>query len=398
MIAYNKQSLDHKRIVDKAKQWRAQQLLSAEQLSTIEQRYTADFYTPNLFIRIGLFIFTYILISTGTGLFTLTFLTGIRNDSDSFINFSCLFFATICIVLLELFIKSRRLYKSGIDEALLYAAFIFICCALGYLFRDSLDNTNTILCCTLILIPLFTTAVIRYADTLVAFCLACCCYILFYLLVIKLGAIAKLILPFAFMLLSIVIYLAVRQLKHREELVYWQNCMVVFECVALAIFYLSGNYFVIRESSIHFFNLMLIDGKDIPLAILFYLLTAIVPVAYIFYGLKRKDKILLWIGLVLVAAAVITFKHYFSLGHPEITLTIAGILMILIAYAAIKYLKTPKYGITFEEEQDEDNFLKTNAEAVLLAQSFTQHTPEHGDQSATFGGGNSGGGGAGGDY
>jgi hypothetical protein len=399
MIAYNKQSLDHLRIVRKAKQWQAQQLLSEEQLSVVSQKYTSDFYTPNLFIKIGLFIFTYILISTGTGLFSILFIKAFEDSNSGFIHFFCLLWATICVVSLEVLIKNRKIYKSGIDQALLYAAIIFICCNIGYLFRNSLDNSNSILSCAIILMPILASAIIRYADTLVAFCLALCCYTIFYLLVLKLGAVAKMILPFAFMLLSVAIYILTQQLKRKEQLIYWRSCVEVFECFALVTFYISCNYFVIRESSIHFFDLSLNEGQDIPLAIVFYLLTAIVPIVYVYYGLKRKRKILLWVGLLLVAAAAMTFKYYFSLGHPEITLTIAGILMIVIAYAAIKYLKTPKHGITFEEELDEDNFLKTNAEAIVLAQSFAQQGgTEQAEHPIEFGGGSSGGGGAGSTY
>ena len=70
--------------------------------------------------------------------------------------------------------------------------------------------------------------------------------------------------------------------------------------------------------------------------------------------------------------------------------------MIVLAYASIKYLKIPKYGITFEEENDEDSFLKTNAEALIIAQSFTQQAQSNQQQNTTeFGGGDFGGAGAG---
>lgn len=139
-------------------------------------------------------------------------------------------------------------------------------------------------------------------------------------------------------------------------------------------------------------------GQDIPLAIFFYIFTALVPLLYVFYGLKKRNKTLLWIALILIAAAALTFKYYFSLGHPEITLTSVGIVMILVAYISIQFLKTPKYGITFKEESEEDNFIKTNAEALLVAQSFSQGATEQGTQTDGFGGGKSGGGGAGGNY
>ena len=117
-----------------------------------------------------------------------------------------------------------------------------------------------------------------------------------------------------------------------------------------------------------------------------------------FYGLKQKDKVLLWMGLLLVALSALTFKYYFSLGHPEISLTIAGIVMISIAYLSIRYLKTDKHHITFKEEIDEDNFLKLNAEALVMVQSFTQPITITNTSAEDFGGGGFGGGGSGSDF
>ena len=238
-------------------------------------------------------------------------------------------------------------------------------------------------------------ATIRYADTLVAIALALCCYIVYFLLILKFGALAKMIMPFAMMLLSGVFYIGAKRLEQKSGLRYWQTPIVVFECVGLLLLYLSGNYYVIREVSIQYFDLHLLKGEDIPLAIFFYLFTAIIPLLYVFYGLKRIDRVLLWERIATVTLSAITFKYYFSTGYPEILLIVAGMILIAVAYAAIQYLKTPKHRLTFEVEPDEDNFLKTNGEALLQARSFghTTHTtkPEH---TVEFGGGSSGGGGA----
>ena len=96
--------------------------------------------------------------------------------------------------------------------------------------------------------------------------------------------------------------------------------------------------------------------------------------------------------------SAITFKYYFSLGHPEVSLTIAGILLIAVAYFAINYFKIPKHGITFEEDIDANSFLRSNAEALLILEGMTQKTPETSENGFEFGGGQSGGAGSGGSY
>jgi len=167
--------------------------------------------------------------------------------------------------------------------------------------------------------------------------------------------------------------------------------------ITLIVFYLSGNYFVIRESSVEFFNLDLSEGGDIPLAFVFYAFTAIVPIFYLSFALKNKDKLLLLVSLLLITVAALTFKYYFSLGHPEVSLTIAGIVMIGVAYFSIRYLKTDKKGITFKDDPNENNFLKSNAEALIIAQSFSSPA-QTSTGGVEMGGGDFGGAGSGGKY
>ena len=95
---------------------------------------------------------------------------------------------------------------------------------------------------------------------------------------------------------------------------------------------------------------------------------------------------------------MITFKHYFSLGHPEITLTLAGIVMIAVAYFSIRALKTDKFGLSFKQEPDENAFLKSQAEALLVAQTFGKTVDKQGDGGVSFGEGDFGGAGSGGKY
>lgn len=395
MIAYNTTTLDNIRLVKKAKGWYARQLLTTEQLAAATDRYTINFYTPHLFIKIGLFIFTWVSIGAAVGLFSLFFMGLLSSaNGDAAIALECLLFAAGCIVVLEALIRQKKLHRSGIDEALLYAALCFVASAIAFLLPNWFNNgSNNALSFSLLMLPVLAAAVVRYGDALVAFALALCSYVVFFLLILKLGAIAKLVMPFALMLLSVFIYIITKRARHNDRLRHWQTALSVFEATALVVFYLSGNYYIIRESGIEFFDLHLAPGSDIPLAFFFYIFTAIVPVIYLFYGLKHKDRLLLWVALLALAAGAVTFKYYFSTGHPEIILTLAGMALVGVAYAAIRYLKTPRHGLTFEQDPDKDSFLQTNAEALLQARTFghSATAPAH---TTEFGGGSGGGGGA----
>ncbi|MCE9540556.1 MAG: hypothetical protein K8R85_15250 [Bacteroidetes bacterium] len=397
MIAYDPSFLRNSSIVKKSKQWYSKQLISAEQMNSILKNYTTGFYSPNLFIKIGLFIFTFFAIAASVGFYSLFFLILNVNPQTGFLVFTCLLFSVGCVFLLEYFIKNKKVYRAGVDECLLYSALGFILIAIGMLINDGFEPSENALLFCILAVPFLIAAIVRYADRFVTLIAAVCLYAIFFLSLLKLGEIAKLIMPFSLMIVSIPVYFFAIQQKQKETLFYWKKCIEIFELLALIVFYLAGNYFVIREASIAFFDMQLNDGENIPLAFIFYIFTAIIPLLYVYYGLKKKDKTLLWTGLLLIAAAVLTFKYYFSLGHPEITLTIAGMILIMVSYVCIKMLKTPKYGITFEEEPDEDNFLRSNAEALVIAQNFGAQSAET-PSDTQFGGGGFGGAGSGGNF
>ncbi len=401
MKAYNSQLIKNISIVKKSKQWYGRQLISLEQLNTVLKNYESGFYSPTLFIKIGLFIFTAVAIGAAAGFYSLFFLMANASRSTAFFVFTCILFSILSVIALEFFIRNNKVHRAGVDECLLYAALGFIFSAVSMLINDRFDGSSNSLLICITALPFLIAAVVRYADQFTALAAAACLYSVFFLTLLKLGEIAKLIVPFALMIISVPVYLTAVKQKKRDELFYWKNCFTVFEFAALIVFYAAGNYFVIRESSIEYFGMQLNEGENIPLAFVFYILTALVPLAYVYYGLKKKDKTLLWTGLILISAAVLTFKYYFSLGHPEITLTLAGIIMIVTAYLSIRSLKTPKHGITFEDDPDEDNFLKANAEALVIAQNFGTHSegPVEIDSNGTeFGGGGFGGAGSGGSF
>lgn len=396
MKAYNSDTIFNISIKQKAKHWFAQKLITEEQYAAISSQYPNQFYTPNIFVKIVLFVFISFIILAALGMYSLMASSLFTVASNFIITFTCMLFAGACFFILETIIKYKRFYNAGADEALLYATLLFIAAALFWI-TDSLIGENALLFSCLLL-PFLGIAVLRYADKIMTLALCFCAYAILFLIVMELGEISKMIMPFVLMLFSALLYFQTKKLKAKPNLFYWKWCIEVTQYISLIVFYMAGNYYVIRESSIAFFSLQLEEGQDIPLAILFYVFTAIVPIIYIYVALKRKDKTLLWSGLILLVATAITFKYYFSLGHPEIALTIAGLILIVVAYVSINYLKKPKYGITFEEELNDDNFLKSNAEALIIVQGMTHNAPSASQNEIEFGGGESGGAGSGGSY
>ena len=79
MIAYNKTSLHNNDVRKQATAAFENNLLSADELQQIKEKYPVQFYTPNFFIRIGLFILTGIIVSFSFSLFSLVFMSSGEN-------------------------------------------------------------------------------------------------------------------------------------------------------------------------------------------------------------------------------------------------------------------------------------------------------------------------------
>jgi uncharacterized membrane protein YgcG len=310
------------------------------------------------------------------------------SDSKIGISIVLLLYSASLFVALEFLIKERKYYKAGMDDALLYMGISLAITGLCLFFEPVLDYH--IIGYFIISLPFLLTGAIRYTDTLLTF-LSFLCALAILFLALESNSFTRTIIPFVCMLFSVAVYRTVRKYKIQQDLRFWANCLVVLEACSLITFYLGGNYFVVKELGESLF-----PGYSIPFAFIFYVFTAAIPLVYLYAALKNKDRLLLRIGLLLVALSVLTFKYYFSLGHHEVTITIAGAIMVIIAYVSIRILKKNTYGLTYQEDTTEDMPGSANAEALLIAQTFgPKVTPE---KEFEFGGGKFGGGGAGGNF
>ena len=396
MIAYPKIYLDNVEILREAKKWHITKLITDQKHEELILKYKHPMYSPNLFIRIGLLVFTLISASAANGL--LMAFTGMFDSSESGMSIHLIVHGAVMLFVLEFFIKEKHIYKSGIDDALLYLSLSSIVTGLSTIFYNyEFGESNSFLLISVLTLPFLIAATIRYSDSLVALSAFGCVLAILFLLIDTMGGFTKPFLPFVAMIVAAVAYFLIIKFRKSEKLRYWDNVFWILELASLILFYFAGNYYIVRTLTEELLGIYLNEGEDIPMALFFYAYTAIIPLVYIFIGLKNKNKLLLQAGLILIAASVLTFKYYFSLGHHEITMTIGGIIMIALAWVSINYLKTPKYGITYKEDKDENPLGKFDAETLIIAQSFgTQHN--QGETNPEMGGGKFGGGGADGGF
>ncbi|MBK9338956.1 MAG: hypothetical protein IPM98_21425 [Lewinellaceae bacterium] len=384
MIPYNRIWLDALLTRDAALDWHRQGLFSDEKWQVVQARHVVHFYSPNVFVRIGLAIFTLILLLAGVGL------GGLILDADSVEGFAllCFFYGLILLAALEMWaIGSARHFGSGVDDMLLYFGTSML---LGSVYLLLPYNTGvlTYACLTL---PFLVAGSIRYLDRLLAAAAFVCLLVVVLLAARETPRLALYILPFAGMLTAAGTYFFAQYGQRRYDWRYWHGVLVVLELLALVFFYVSGNYWVVQQAGAAWFQL-----EQVPLAWFFWAFTFAVPVAYIFWGLRQKDRLLLDVGLACVAVAVFTFRAYFHVMPLAWAAVIGGVLLFATAYLSIRYLKKSGGAYTYDAAADQS--LLQEIEQQLLAQHLAHQqsqTPTLGD---SFGGGQFGGGGADGKF
>lgn len=385
--AYHTEWLRNLTLVKEAKAWSKSNFISDEEYVAIANAYPCKFYHPNLIIRILLFIASLLGLAGITGLFALMFI----DISEEAMGMLFIVYGLLSLFVLEkILIGENSHFKSGVTEALLYHSIGFA--LLGFALMMDFNEQAILWACLLV----FSFTAFRYLDlisTVGALCLGA--YLLFYYLY-EFGGFLQQLIPVLFLLAFTPFYFLVKKWKDSKSFDAWENVLLVMEAFSLLVIYAAGNYLVVRELSVNLLSLELAEDQDIPFAWLFYLLTVIIPTLYLYVGIKKKDVVLLRVSLVVIAFSVFTFKYYYSLGHPEITLTLAGAILLGITIALLRYLKTPRNGFTRESVLTE-KWANSNAEAFIITQTLGGNKiPE--SSGSNGGGGSFGGGGASGEF
>lgn len=379
MKAYNETWVENLANKLSLNEWFKKGLISQAELEKCNEEVMEDFYDPNWFIKIGLFLFTGIAISFSSGIFLALLGLGSNNIT---MGVFLVIFSVISLIVLEHFIKRNKLYRSGIDNTLLYSAIGFLFTGILSFFNFDLIDYLYPLLFLAILIP----ALIRYADPLLSVGVFFS-FFFFVFLFSNTFSWGKTLLPFIMMVLSATVYFVSKSWK---KSIYYADVQFVIETMALAVFYLSGNYFVVREANALLNNQS--PSVEIPFSVIFWIFTFLVPFIYLYFGARKKQRNAIILGLLGLGFSIFTYRSYYSIMPIEWALTLGGAILIGVSVFCIKYFKSPKFNLSsVAEEQGKLQKLET----ILVAQAFQAKTS---DDTFKFGGGDAGGAGADGKY
>ena len=389
MIAYSRTSLDNRTIREQTDQALTAGCITKEEHEKIGASHPVDLYTPNIYVCIGLFLLTVVIVIFSMGLIYLISTVGNSTEAP-FLIFSGL----VCYGVLEYFVQKQRHFSSGVDYALIWTSAFFI---YGAVLSIVHSGSAIPLFTLLFAVALFYT--LRFANNIMALLAYAALLGIIFNIAAELGTIARQILPFIIMAVSVAAWFLGSALHSNEKCRHYHTSLTVLRAASLVSFYLAGNYFVVRELSGYLSDSPpLSEATAIPLGWLFWTLSIATPLVYIGWGIRKKSTLFLWTGLALIAAAVFTIRQYYSVLPIELAMLAGGILILAIVWGLIRYLKIPRHGFTSEETSDRHFAESLPVESLVIAETFGGKSATPPSDGFRFGGGSGGGGGAGGQY
>lgn len=388
MLAYRRTDFGARARAEAIEGWEDDGALGAAEAGELKRRFPDPFYEPNAFVRIGLFIFGFICAGSAQGLLFLMF----SPRKDTATSAVLLFSGILALAGAEFLARRPRpFWRAGLEEALAYQG--LACIVIGIAILTDLADDHEV--ATALLVAAGSgLAAARYADGLLAALSLGALAVAGFLAAADGGIWALSLLPFAAIGFAAAVAYASGRARERAGLGPWEHCFDLLRLLGLLLAYAAGNYLVVRElgkSAIRGGG-----GAEGPaLAWFFQAWTYAVPAAYMAWGLVRKDRQALDAGLLLVAAAVGTYKYYNSTMPLEWGMVLGGLALLAVAWAALKAFRPPRFGISAAPAPRGARDILLNAEALAKAHGSTgPDIPDRPPAPPEGGGGAFGGGGA----
>ncbi|CCG98709.1 hypothetical protein FAES_0698 [Fibrella aestuarina BUZ 2] len=387
-MLYDPDHIDEREILRQVDRWKAQQLVTPEQIAAIQQAFPKRFRQTNPWLEIGAFLFAILAVLSLYGLFMIQFEAFSVSGSVVFATLS-IGYAVAIVWFARYFVQKNQICRNGTDNALLVAAAGIGSWGLIELVASGYGGQYPpFWMCALLSLPVLLALIWYSGDVMLSYLALGLFYGLIFdrLLDFSWGQSAM---PFALMGISGLLFALVRKEPRRA---YYAEALGVVRWLSLGVLLAAGNYFVVRE-----LNALLLDRRapvspQIALPGLFWLFTLGLPATYLTIGIRQRNRMLLILGTLGVAAAVATFQHYYISWPRSVVLAIDGTLLIGVAVLLIRYLRQPRQGFTDEPDDEPPHALVKHIGTIASVQATAnaQNQPH-----LRFGGGDFSGSGAG---
>ncbi|MHB8139043.1 MAG: hypothetical protein ACYDGO_11755 [Smithellaceae bacterium] len=378
-----------------AQTWQRSGLISEGQMQAFFGETDPNLHQTNLFFRVLFFIFTLLCAGAVAGLFVWL----MERAGDKILAMVVLLFGIVYFILAEHLVKIRRLYRYGIEEALLMAG--MVCFVVSFLMW--IDNHH------------LNHRTISIAVCLLFSVISCLIYLRFgYLYAALISAASLSAVPFQLfalpeterllllcVLTGIFVFCLVLDKPGVED--FRKDRYTKIQVCLLAAIYVTVNLHILGLIGLLFDETRILHfyPKAFPpwYYWLSYVLTFMIPVAVIYWGIKIHGRFIINAGLVMAIATLATNKSYLGLTRYAWDPAILGVVMIGLSLGMIRWLNSgpdkKRSGFTaYDILKPEDNGINLGDVAAALTPGAIDAGQPQTSQDNYFQGGKSGGGGA----
>ena len=400
VVMYPPQQEENIYIRQQAQAWRRSGLITEEQLSAINEHTDIQLRRTNLFFRLLFFVFTMLGAGAVVGLFF--WLLDFKDADIIAVMLIC--FGAAFYIAAEYLAGKYLFYRHGVEEALVVMALVLFCAGCGIL----LSENHLTLTQLRIVVPALLAITAYWIYLRFGFLYAA------IISIIALGVV-----PFQFnlspateriMLFSVLCVIFIFSLladKPDIEDFRKNRYAKIQACLTTAI------YLTVNLQIMGLFGLISMDRHVLhlnpqlfPPSIywLSYVLTFLIPIAAIYWGIKSRKRIIINVGLVMACVTLATNKSYLGWTRYAWDPAILGIMLVGLSLLITRWLNSGadqrRFGFTARDilKPEEGGITPADVAAALTPGVIDAQQPQEQAQDKYFEGGTSGGGGAEGKY
>ncbi|MDN4164471.1 hypothetical protein QWY31_03105 [Cytophagales bacterium LB-30] len=389
MIAYDKNRLTHYFMRQQIKSFSSSGLWSAQEEGKWKEGLQPHYMPTPLFLRIGIFILTLLVLSFSMGFFGALFFE-VLGDDDSIGILLALGGLASLLMAKKYAIESRNQFATGMDDAFIYTGLSLFCIGVLVHFQQDSDWSSA----NIALFLSICSGVVAYyfVDRLLTVftVLGLAAYVFFTLT--QLGSSFLAFIPFLIGGYAGLVLYGYKKIKDLPQGYCWASCLQWGNYTAMLLLYASLQYYLLMELHI---QLALADGNTpgpLPFAYVFLAITFLLPLAYMVYGYRKKLPHWLYIGFLLEVISLICLHYYAAPWELYWSLIGGGVILIAIGYGVWRYFAQERNGFVVKEEE------KTLNANIEMGANMEQMPERPSNTGFEFGGGHMGGGGSGGDF
>jgi hypothetical protein len=398
--AYSASSEEAVRARDLLKDWSGEGLLTADQYQRMEQETVCELRRTNIFLRLVLFLFTLIIVGAGIGLFFAIFLS---HPGDQLAGVFLMIFGGLSYAAAEIAVSQGRLYRYGIEEALLACSVSLLCLGMQLAFFRGLFSSPTSGAMGS-LVPAAGAIASVWIWHRFGLFYASPAAMIFAVWVPGYWTSshsAQHLLVAGFYTAGLLALMAVRP---RYRFTYLDQEYSIAEAFLWLGVYLAIN---LQLSSVNLLvkwwgGISSTSEFSMPFYWGTWVLTWCLPPVVLIRGLRRKDRFVIAVGAIAAILTLVTNKPYLGWQRHTSDPMLLGALLIGVALLIRRWLaKAPdgiRHGFTAQRLSGKDKrWMNVGLSTIgLVPQNNITLSPQ--TQSPHFGGGDSGGGGATSDF